>query len=175
MDLRIRAMTPDDCEAVAAVRIGGWRWAYAGLMPRAYLDALSVEADAARRRGRLADGDGTVVNVVAERDGAVVGWACFGPCRDEDAPPGAEELYALYVRPDNVSTGVGRALMDTWLERATAGGRSPLLLWVLEENDRARRFYEKAGFTPDGAREPFEAGGVDVPEVRYARTLTRAG
>lgn len=51
MDLRIRAMTPDDCEAVAAVRIGGWRWAYAGLMPRAYLDALSVEADAARRRG----------------------------------------------------------------------------------------------------------------------------
>ncbi|NUL25824.1 hypothetical protein HRW17_26205, partial [Streptomyces lunaelactis] len=46
-----------------------------------------------------------------------------------------------------------------------------MLLWVLKENDRARRFYEKAGFAPDGAEEPFEVDGVAVPEVRYARAL----
>ncbi|MFD3487231.1 GNAT family N-acetyltransferase [Streptomyces sp. NPDC058665] len=175
MDLRIRAMTEDDCEAVAAVRVGGWQWAYAGLMPQAYLDAMSVEEDAARQRGRLVGGHGTVVNIVAERDGVVVGWACFGPCRDEDTPAGAQELYALYVRPEHVSSGVGRALMDTWLERATAAGCSPLVLWVLKENSRARRFYEKAGFTPDGAEEPFQVGDAKVPEVRYARSFSRAG
>lgn len=169
----VRAMTADDCDAVAAVRIGGWRWAYAGLMPQAYLDALSVEEDAARRRARFAEGDGKVVNVVAERDGQVVGWGCLGPCRDEDVPDGAVELYALYVRPGDVSTGVGRSLMDTLLKRAAADGHSALLLWVLKENHRARRFYEKAGFTPDGAEEPFEVDGVAVPEVRYARALTR--
>ncbi|MFD3521115.1 GNAT family N-acetyltransferase [Streptomyces sp. NPDC058653] len=175
MDVGIRAMTADDCEAVAAVRVGGWRWAYAGLMPAAYLDAMSVEEDAAQRRARLADGDGRVVNLVAERDGAVVGWVCFGPCRDEDVPAGALELYALYVRPEHVSTGVGRALLETCLDHAAADGRSPLLLWVLKENRRARRFYEKAGFTPDGAEEPFEVGGASVPEVRYARPLIPAG
>ncbi|GBQ02643.1 hypothetical protein SSP531S_41030 [Streptomyces spongiicola] len=39
---------------------------------------------------------------------------------------------------------------------------------------RARRFYEKAGFAPDGAEEPFEAVGVMVPEVRYGRRLSAA-
>lgn len=188
MDPLLRTMTADDCEAVAAVRIAGWRWAYAGLMPRAYLDAMSVEQDAARRRARFteaeaeaeADPAGTadaVVNLVAERDGAVVGWGCCGPCRDEDAdaPAGAGELYALYVRPEHVSTGVGRALLAALLERAAAGGFDPLVLWVLKENARARRFYEKAGFRPDGAEEPFDVGGVGVPEVRYTRSLTRAG
>lgn len=171
MALLVRTMTADDCDAVATVRIGGWRWAYAGLMPQAHLDAMSVEEDAARRRALLAEGDDRFENLVAEHDGHVVGWGCLGPCRDQDAPDGAGELYALYVHPDHVSTGVGRTLMDALLKRATAHGRSPLLLWVLKENHRARRFYEKAGFTPDGAAEPFEVDGVPVPEVRYARPL----
>ncbi|MEV0780003.1 GNAT family N-acetyltransferase [Streptomyces sp. NPDC050428] len=171
--LLVRAMTADDCDAVAALRIGGWRWAYAGMMPQAYLDAMSAEEDAARQRRRLAEGDGTVVNVVAERDGAVVGWGCLGPCRDEDVSEGAGELYALYVRPEQVATGVGRRLLDVVLERAAADGFAHLLLWVLKENARARRFYETAGFAPDGAEEPFDAGGVAVPEVRYARPVTR--
>lgn len=176
MGLLVRAMTADDGDAVAAVRIGGWRWAYAGLMPQAYLDAMSVEEDAARQRARLSGTtDSRVANVVAERVGAVVGWGCLGPCRDQDVPDGAGELYALYTRPDHVSTGVGRALTRTLVERAAADGFSSLVLWVLKENVRARRFYEKAGFTPDGAEEPFDVGGASVPEVRYARSLTRAG
>lgn len=173
--LLLRAMTADDCDAVAAVRIGGWRWAYAGLMPQAYLDAMSVEEDAARQRARLAQNDSRVANVVADHAGAVVGWGCLGPCRDQDVPEGAGELYALYVHPAHVSTGVGRALTRTLVERAAVDGFSSLVLWVLKENDRARRFYEKAGFTPDGAEEPFDVGGASVPEVRYARSLTPAG
>lgn len=46
-----------------------------------------------------------------------------------------------------------------------------MLLWVLKGNARARRFYERAGFRPDGAEEPFEVEGVAVPEVRYVRAL----
>ncbi|WP_405793261.1 GNAT family N-acetyltransferase [Streptomyces sp. NBC_01506] len=170
----IRAMTADDCDAVAALRIDGWRWAYTGLIPQSYLDAMSVEEDAARRRAQLADGDGRVVNLVAERAGLVVGWGCLGPSRDEGVPDGAGELYALYVSPGHVATGVGRSLLDSLLGHAAAHGHSPLLLWVLEENHRARRFYEMAGFLLDGAEEPFEVDGVAVPEVRYARGLTRA-
>ena len=46
-----------------------------------------------------------------------------------------------------------------------------MLLWVLKGNDRARRFYQRAGFTADGAEEPFDVDGVAVPEVRYVREL----
>ncbi|WP_251022019.1 GNAT family N-acetyltransferase [Streptomyces sp. ISL-10] len=169
-------MTVDDCEAVAAVRVGGWRHAYAGLMPQSYLDAMSVEEDAVRRRRYPADGTEVteVTDVVAERDGDVIGWGCFGPSRDEDAPLGACELYALYVLPERMSSGVGHALMAELTGRARASGFVRMQLWVLKENARARRFYERAGFVPDGAEEPFEVDGVAIPEVRYARRLSAA-
>lgn len=163
-------MTESDVEAVSTVRVLGWQFAYAGLMPQAHLDAMSIEEDAARRRERF--GGGRSVNLVAERDGKVVGWASFGPCRDEDAGPGDGELYALYVHPGQLSTGTGRALMEQVLEQASALGHSALRLWVLERNTRARRFYEQAGFAPDGSEEPYEVDGTPVPEVRYARRLT---
>ncbi|NUK44301.1 GNAT family N-acetyltransferase, partial [Streptomyces lunaelactis] len=111
MDARIREMTPDDCEAVARVRVRGWQSAYAGLMPQSYLDAMSVKKDAARRREVLAEGRARTTDLVAERDGEVVGWGCCGPSRDEDATGEQCELYAIYVLEEQLSTGVGRALM----------------------------------------------------------------
>ncbi|MET8681053.1 GNAT family N-acetyltransferase [Streptomyces sp. NPDC004647] len=170
--LRVREMAEPDVEAVAAVRVRGWQFAYAGLMPQSYLDAMSVEQDAARRRDHFARGRGTMVNLVAERDGAVVGWACVGPCRDEDAAPADGELYALYVLPEQLSTGAGRALLAESVARAVDRGFPKLRLWVLKGNARARRFYEIAGFAPDGAVEPYEVDGVPVPEVRYTLSLS---
>jgi GNAT superfamily N-acetyltransferase len=171
MDVHIREMTETDCEAVAEIRVRGWQNAYAGLIPQRFLDVMSVDEDAARRREHLAQGgSGPVVNVVAERGGKVVGWACHGPCRDGEAS-GDVELYALYVHPSQLSTGVGRALMQHCMTRCRASGHAWLRLWVLEGNARARRFYERAGLAPDGAREPFEVDGVQVPEVRYSTRL----
>ncbi|MFD8969789.1 GNAT family N-acetyltransferase [Streptomyces sp. NPDC059568] len=165
-------MTLDDCEAVATVRVRGWQHAYRGLIPQAYLDAMSIEEDAARRREYLTKGDGRVVDLVAERAGQVVGWGCCGPSRDEDVPDRTAELYALYVLPERIGTGVGSALVDALTARAEAAGASSLVLWVLAANDRARRFYAWAGFAPDGREEQFDVDGVAVPEVRCARRLS---
>ncbi|OAR23417.1 acetyltransferase [Streptomyces sp. ERV7] len=165
-------MAVADCEAVAAARITGWRTAYRGLMPQRYLDALSMEADAERRRAYLADADRSVLDVVAERAGEVIGWGCCGPYREDGGGRTADgEVYALYVHPDHWSTGAGRLILAELTARAAADGYPRLLLWVLKGNDRARRFYERAGFAPDGAEEDFVADGVAVPEVRYALRL----
>lgn len=170
--VRVRAMADDDCEAVAVVRVRGWRYAYAGLVPQAYLDAMSVTEETALRRERFAEGAGQVVNLVAERDGRVAGWGCYGPGRDADVDAGAAELYAIYVRPELLSTGVGRALMDALTSRAADDDYTSMTLWVLAGNERARCFYAKAGFVPDGAEESFDVDGVAVPEVRYGRRLS---
>ncbi|MCM2386942.1 GNAT family N-acetyltransferase [Streptomyces albipurpureus] len=162
-------MTIEDCGAVARIRLRGWQYAYAGLMPRSYLNAMSAAEYTEKLRGFLSDGSGATTHLVAEREGGVVGWACYGPCRDEGAPATQGEVYALYVVPEEISTGVGRALMTELTTRAEARGLPELLLWVVKGNDRARRFYEKAGFAPDGPEESFEVAGVQVPEVRYAR------
>ncbi|MCZ9346526.1 GNAT family N-acetyltransferase, partial [Streptomyces sp. TRM76130] len=56
--------------------------------------------------------------------------------------------------------------------RRCAAARYPrMLLWVLRDNTRARRFYERAGFRADGGAGVFEVDGIPVPEVRYARAL----
>ncbi|MGX1851880.1 N-acetyltransferase family protein [Streptomyces sp. NPDC055299] len=175
-------MTAADVDAVSAVRVRGWQHAYRGLMPQAYLDAMSVAADAGRRRAWFGRRTTEVSDLVAERDGEVIGWASVGPARDPDIAPGAEELpaprptagelLALYVAPDLIGTGVGRALLAAGTADARAKGFDTLYLWVVRGNTLARRFYERAGFVPDGAEESHEVGGRSVPELRYRRRLT---
>jgi len=90
-----------------------------------------------------------------------------GPSRDER---GLGELYAIYVHPDWWATGAGRAL----IERGELELRSIYLeatLWVLEDNPRARSFYETAGWTSDGSTKSDERWGVRAPEVRYRKQL----
>lgn len=165
-------MTLADCDRVAEIRVRGWQRAYRGMIPQSYLDGLDVAQDAERRRGYLTRPDDAVVDLVAEdAGGRVVGWACHGPYRESEVRIAQGELYALYAHPDHVGQGAGRALLAETVRRCSAAGHDRLLLWVLAANARARRFYERAGFRPDGAREPFEVDGVTVPEVRYARAL----
>ena len=72
----------------------------------------------------------------------IVGFASVGPSRDER---GIGELYAIYVEPDQWSTGAGRALIERAEERLRhAYGEATL--WVLEDNPRARAFYERGGW-----------------------------
>ncbi|MFD9811768.1 GNAT family N-acetyltransferase [Streptomyces sp. NPDC059080] len=186
--LRVREMDEGDAEAVAAVRVRGWRAAYDGLMPRAYLDALNMPEQAAAQRARLRRRPPAVRDLVAERAGAVVGWVCVGPGPAPDAAghpaPGGTapdgpgpasgpvgELFALYVAPELIGTGIGRTLMEAALERAREAGFGELRLWVVRGNTHARRFYAHAGFAPDGAEQTDEVDGVPVPELRYRRSV----
>lgn len=166
-------MTADDIPAVAEIRVRGWQAAYAGIVPGSYLDAMDPAQDADRRRQALAAGSGgRVRNLVAEdADGTVTGWAAFGPYRG--LPDGTRdgELYALYVRPERIGTGLGSALTAAVLADSARLGRARLLLWVLEANARARRFYTAAGFAPDGAHTSDTYDGVEVREMRYVREL----
>ncbi len=170
--IRVREMVYDDCDRVAGIRVGGWRTAYRGLVPQSYLDALDIEEDAERHRARFRANDGSAVNLIAEHDGKPVGWSCHGPYREGDTRTADAELYAIYVDPAHWGKGAGQALLRESLHRCTAAGYPRMLLWVLKDNTPARRFYERAGFRPDGAQEPFEVHGVQVPEVRCVRELT---
>ncbi|GAA2095720.1 GNAT family N-acetyltransferase [Streptomyces albiaxialis] len=175
--MHVRDMTEADIDAVSVLRVRGWRFAYAGLIPQRALDALDPAEDAAHRRRMT-----PVPSLVAEDEneggeGEVIGWAAWGPYRSDatssSPPPSPEdvELYALYVLPDRIGTGTGRALMAAVLDAAAATGATRMLLWVLRDNARARRFYEAAGFTADGQVADFEIDGTTVPEVRYVRLL----
>jgi RimJ/RimL family protein N-acetyltransferase len=74
------------------------------------------------------------------------------------------------VTPAHWSTGAGRALTDAALDGLRVAGYRRVVLWTLTENARARRFYAKAGFAPDGATNVL-AGLGNVEELRYARDI----
>jgi GNAT superfamily N-acetyltransferase len=161
---------PQDIVSIAEIRIRSWQAAYRGIVPQEFLDALRL-ADEVARRLRSPGPPTSQRNYLAERDGSPVGWAAIGPYRDgDDVPspgPRAGEVYAMYVHPDAWGEGVGRALMERMLAELADGGHDPLMLWVLTDNARARGFYARMGFEPDGAEHWFDVRGVRLPEVRY--------
>lgn len=104
---------------------------------------------------------------IAEQDGAVVGFTYVGPSETT----GAAELYAIHVDPALVGTGVGRDLMVNALKQLAELGADRAVLWVLEANDRARAFYERGGWTPDGSTRVEPVNGEPVPQLRYSHPL----
>lgn len=81
-------------------------------------------------------------------------------------------MYAIYVHPDHWSAGAGYELMKAGVDRLVAHDRNEIRVWVLDDNPRARRFYERFGFKLDGATDSYVAdeGGsheTTVDEVRY--------
>ncbi|MFF4183733.1 GNAT family N-acetyltransferase [Streptomyces sp. NPDC001691] len=169
----VREMTEADVEAVSALRVRGWQSAYAGIVPQPYLDAMSIEDDARRRKARLSDPRRQGVDLVVETDATAVGWVSFGPYRGEALEPGTHvaEVFALYVHPDRLGRGAGRALLGAAHQRARAEGFGSMALWVLGDNGAARRFYERAGYTADGGEQADAYGDVVLTELRYRRPL----
>jgi GNAT superfamily N-acetyltransferase len=169
----IRAAVAEDGHAIAEVHVASWLAAYRGLIPDEALDALDVDARAARWYASLADG--TASALVAEDEAGIYGWATVGRSRDPDASGEIGELWGLYLRPDRWGQGLGRDLHDAALDELCAQGFSAATLWVLEGNARATRFYERQGWRPDGSMRSDCVGELRtlVEEARYRIELTR--
>lgn len=156
----IRIGAASDAEAVASVHVRSWQAAYAHVFPAESLAALSVDTRAAQWR--------RCPPLVAEDDGEIVGFVSVGASRDDDADG---ELYAIYVDPERWGAGAGAELISAGEARLRELGYRDVVLWVLEDNPRTRRFYEAAGWQLDGGRRPIEVLGISVPEVRYRKRL----
>jgi GNAT superfamily N-acetyltransferase len=91
----------------------------------------------------------------------------FASCGESREAAGEGELYAIYAIPEVWGDGPGPALLAAALDALRAGGFATASLWVLEDNPRARRFYEREGWTPDGRRREEEVLGVPINEVGY--------
>jgi GNAT superfamily N-acetyltransferase len=158
----VRAAVPEDAEAIAAVHVRAWQVAYAHVFPPERLAGL----DEAARSRQWREGLETDWSALVLDDGS--GFASVGPSRDVE---GEGELYAIYVDPEHWGTGRGRALMEAGLAALRADGFEEATLWVLDDNPRARRFYEAAGWRLDGAEKPDEFLGTEIREVRYRISL----
>jgi len=146
----IRETRADEAEALAEIQRDACLTAFAHIFPP---DLYPFPMDEVRERWTTALADPEVSVLVADVDARPVGLAGYR----------LEWLDGLYVVPDVWARGIGRELHDQVLARLRELGSTRCHLWVLEANDRARRFYERHGWRENGETRvvPFPPNPID--------------
>lgn len=155
----------DDYAAVSDIYEQSWRYAYKGIIPQDYLDSIP--------HGRWINGINAKgrTDIGAFEDDRIVGTASFCTSR-WDKFPESGEIVSIYLLPEYTGKGIGAQLFEKCVEELGREGFRSIILWVLEDNVRARLFYEKHGFTAaTGEVMENNIGGRELREVMYIRYL----
>jgi RimJ/RimL family protein N-acetyltransferase len=167
--MQIRQAWPEDASAVAGVYVRSWQVAFAGLVPQYYLDAMDSSREEFGWKTRIAETRWPTSGVlVAEAEVGIVGFAGFSPSQETAA---VAEIGTLYAMPEVWGMGIGKQLMLATLTTLGQAAYTQVTLWVLEDNERARRFYEAAGWRADGAAVEDTTGGAALNKLRFRRPL----
>ncbi|MFZ0773128.1 MAG: GNAT family N-acetyltransferase [Candidatus Sulfotelmatobacter sp.] len=169
MEALVRRAVPEDAEAIAALQIRSWQIEYRGQLPDKCLDQLGRQLSQRSEvwQAHISTPPTSKNEIwVVDTETRVDAFAAIGPAREAD-PNITGELDAIYVDPDRWRQGLGRALFTHATGRLKALGYSTAILWVLESNARARRFYEIAGWSADGGSKLESRTGFELREVSY--------
>ena len=135
-------------------------------MPAHVLASLSYEARELEWNEYLSSNLPSTSHFVAETgSGEIIGFSGAGPERD-GSPRRSGEIYFLYVLESYQGWGIGRRLFMASAQQLLRDGFDSMVLWVLEDNHSARRFYESLEGAPLGRRTS-TVGGADVASVSY--------
>ena len=152
----------DDKLKISRIYEESWNHAYKGIVPQSFLDSISE----GRWVPHLSD-PGISVLVMAE-GGEYIGVSTFCPSRFSRFPDYGE-LVSLYLLPEYMGRGMGSVLLDASLKALSEAGFTNVLLWVLEDNLRAHKFYEESGFINSGETIDDEIDGKPLRELAYIK------
>ncbi len=167
MDVELRQPSPADGERLGRMHYASWRDAYASFLPPEFWSEETERRWISHRTANLQSPPPGSATWIALHDGEILGFATAGPARPNPtagAPVRDRELWSLYVRASEYGSGLADLLLETVLP-----GQAPAELWVFEANGRARRFYARHGFQPDGARHVFGPELGHQAEIRLLR------
>jgi ribosomal protein S18 acetylase RimI-like enzyme len=172
--MRIRPADTTDAEDIHRVSLASCRAAYEGVLDdEAFLDMADDPSRIDALRQHLADtaSDESVVYLVAETDGSVVGFllCLYGIDRPRHVDENDAYVKSLYVHPDVWNEGIGSELLEEGLARLPPE-LDRVQVGVLAANEIGKRFYEARGFErmDDGT---FEVGGGTYEAHFYYKRL----
>lgn len=165
---QIRTAVLADAPALARIQVDSYRRSYAGIFSPAYLDHFTYEEQTQDWLDWLAANSSDFLLVAEDSVGQVVGYALGRP-GFTGLPPYDCELAALHVQRERQRQGYGLALMQAAVERFRQAGCRSLLVWVLEQNQLARSWYERLGGWLVGRQtiQVGEAGEGSAQEAAY--------
>ncbi len=154
----------DDRQAISRIYEESWKYAYRGIIPQDYLDAIP----AGRWVNRI--NDPNMHSVVLLDKEKAIGTSSFCESRIEEMR-GHGEIVSIYLLPEYMGKGYGKLLLNADIEQLKELGYSEIFLWVLEENKRARAFYESFGFIKSEKILKETIGGKEITEVQYRYSI----
>ena len=167
-EIQLRRATVADAETIAAIRIEGWRTAYRGMIPDAYLDAMNMHENVLHWRTilqALPVKEDCLCVYVAVSDDEVVGFASAvklpEPKLDKEG-----EINAIYIRPQWQRCGIGKRMLHKAARSLQAMGCNSCVTWVIDGNSQARNFYEELG-GEILIEQDFSWDGLELTEVGY--------
>jgi ribosomal protein S18 acetylase RimI-like enzyme len=168
--MNLRRAQPSDAPKLAQVHVDSWQAAYRGVVPDSHLQGFTYQRrEEAFRKALLAGLEETYLLEEGDRPVAIL---TIGACRDADLEAHrVGELWGIYIAPDHWRRGIGTKLVGEAERMLRARGYGEIVLWVLEGNAQARRFYEALGFAPDGAAKVVQLG-APLKAVRYHKVIT---
>ena len=166
MEMMIRPGRPDDAAFCADIHKRSWIYAYSHCIDRDIIEQRHRNRETMWKSFLADDKNG---NFVAVLGGKIIGIITISVERDGDLPAGTGELCGFYLDPDYIGKGYGRQAMAWVQSELKSRGFSTMVLWVLDQNEKAKRFYEKNGLRPEGAVKPSGLG--ERMEERYIMSL----
>jgi len=166
MDITIRKALPEDAREYTVCHISCWLSAYQGIIPDEYFNGMLAEQEQRTERCRQAiSAPGDCEFYCVMYAGRMIGRLIISNSRDEDKPD-AGEINAIYLIKEFWNRGYGGEMLDFAMNALKHKGYNEVFLWVLEENERAKRFYEKHNFVFDGTKKEIVVGKPLI-EIRY--------
>lgn len=163
--MEIRFVNENDSrDEISLVYEESWKSAYKDIIPKSYLDSIPkgqwiTSLDDSERK-----------NLVLIEHWQIVGTCSFGASRFAEME-GCGEIISIYFLPDYIGKGYGKVLLQRAMEELQKEGYEKIFLWVLEDNQNARGFYEKMGFRKKEVYLDDNIGGKDLREVQYVYSL----
>lgn len=175
MDLKIRLATADDAPNMANIHARSLETAYKGIIPEEYIKQQSSKRLALWENIMSKENS---IHYVISCDNMPVGMMTVGDVQRENIEVKDDlgidesfyELHGIYLHPDYYRKGIGTAAMAFAFGKAIAANKTNILLWVFEENVSSIKFYEKCGFTADGASKIYNCG-KEMKCIRMQKSL----
>lgn len=171
----IRHALTTDIPAIARVHLDSSKIAYRDILPPTVLEGLLLAGRIELWETRFS-GVGPLGRLWVQDAGAeVIGFALCDVGEDDGPARPACELKSFYFTPDYWGAGLGAGLLAHVIADFKARAFNSMILWTISLNARARRFYERQGFSCDGVTRLTsrrESGQpLEYEEIRYSRRL----
>lgn len=163
----IREASINDSARIAEIDVISSRYAYKNILSDECLyNDLSVKGRVPVYRKWISEKRFGIYVYEDPDTGMIKGMMGIGMCEDEDKK-GAFELHFIYVDPDYLRSGTGTEMLRFFEQIGSEKGCAEFVVWVLEENDIGRNFYEKNNYSSDGKEKIFKRW--NKREIRYVK------